>query len=148
MVPAPVGPVTPAGPVAPADPVGPVGPGAPAPVAPAGPVDPVTPVGPGSPLAPFPGPCGPIGPVAPVGPAGPVALTPCDILTLKVLAERRGEVVGRTDIVEEVSGMDSVATLRTVDNHIVALRRAIGDNPRRPRWLHTVRGEGYRLSQA
>ena len=81
------------------------------------------------------------------GPRGPIDLTRCDILTLRVLAERRGEVVGRTDIVEEVSGMDSVATLRTVDNHIVALRRAIGDDPRRPRWLHTVRGEGYRLAQ-
>lgn len=81
------------------------------------------------------------------GPAGSIDLTRCDILTLKVLAERRGEVVQRTDIVEEVSGMDSVATLRTVDNHIVALRRAIGDNPRKPRWLHTVRGEGYRLAR-
>jgi len=28
----------------------------------------------------------------------------------------------------------------------VALRRAIGDDPRRPVFLHTVRGEGYRLS--
>lgn len=82
------------------------------------------------------------------GPHGPIDLTTYDILTLKVLAERRGEVVPRIDLVEEVSGMDSEATLRTVDNHIVALRRAIGDNPRRPRWLHTVRGEGYRLAPA
>lgn len=82
------------------------------------------------------------------GPGGLVDLTRCDLLTLRVLAQRRGEVVRRSDIVEEVSGMDSAATLRTVDNHIVALRRAIGDNPRRPRWLHTVRGEGYRLARA
>ncbi len=82
------------------------------------------------------------------GPGGSIDLTPYDILTLRVLAERRGEVVGRADLVEEVSGMDSVATLRTVDNHVVALRRAIGDDPRRPRWLHTVRGEGYRLAPA
>lgn len=82
------------------------------------------------------------------GPGGPIDLTPYDILTLRVLAERRGEVVRRADLVEEVSGMDSVATLRTVDNHVMALRRAIGDDPRRPRWLHTVRGEGYRLAPA
>ncbi len=73
-------------------------------------------------------------------------LTPHDVLVLRVLAARRGEVVSRLDIIEEVCGLDSEATLRTVDNHIVALRRAIGDDPKRPRFLHTARGEGYRLS--
>jgi two-component system alkaline phosphatase synthesis response regulator PhoP len=79
---------------------------------------------------------------------GPTAgtLTPRDILVLKVLAARPGELVTRVDIMEEVWGLGSDATLRTVDNHIVALRRAIGDDPKRPRFLHTVRGEGYRLS--
>jgi DNA-binding response OmpR family regulator len=80
------------------------------------------------------------------GPDGPLDLTTHDILVLRVLAERRGQVVSRIDIVEEVCGMGSDATLRTVDNHVVALRRAIGDDSRRPRWLQTVRGEGYRLA--
>ena len=80
------------------------------------------------------------------GPDGPLELTPHDLLTLKVLAENRGQLVRRFDIVEEVSGMNSMATARNVDNHIVALRRAIGDDPRHPRWIHTVRGEGYRLA--
>ena len=80
--------------------------------------------------------------------SGPVELTAHDILVLKVLAERRGEIVPRIDIVEEVSGLDSEATLRKVDNHVVALRRAIGDDPRRPRFIHTVRGSGYRLARA
>jgi DNA-binding response OmpR family regulator len=82
-----------------------------------------------------------------LGPDGPLELTPHDVRVLQILAQRRGEVVARIDIVEEVCGMASEATLRTVDNHIVALRRAIGDNPRRPRWLRTVRGEGYRLAR-
>jgi len=73
-------------------------------------------------------------------------LTTHDFLVLKVLAERRGQVVSRLDIVEEVCGLHSDATLRTVDNHVMALRRALGEDPRRPRWLHTVRGEGYRLT--
>jgi DNA-binding response OmpR family regulator len=76
-----------------------------------------------------------------------VDLTPHDILVLKVLAERRGEVVSRIELIEEVCGLDSEATLRTIDNHMVALRRAIGDDPRRPRWLKTVKGEGYRLAR-
>jgi DNA-binding response OmpR family regulator len=79
---------------------------------------------------------------------GPVALTAHDILVLKVLAERRGEIVPRIDIVEEVAGLDSEATLRKVDNHVVALRRAIGDDPRHPRFIHTIRGSGYRLARA
>jgi len=37
--------------------------------------------------------------------------------------------------------------LRIVDNHVMALRRAIGEDPRRPRWLRTVRGEGYLLAR-
>jgi len=73
-------------------------------------------------------------------------LTTHDILVMKVLATHRGELVRRIDIVEEVCGLESEATLRTVDNHVMALRRAIGDDPRRPRFLHTVRGEGYRLT--
>jgi DNA-binding response OmpR family regulator len=80
------------------------------------------------------------------GPARAADLTTHDVLVLRVLATRRGEVVSRLDIIEEVCGLDSDATLRTVDNHIVALRRAMGDDPKRPRFLHTVRGQGYRLS--
>lgn len=64
-----------------------------------------------------------------VGPNGPLSLTTHDLLVLKVLAERRGETVSRADIIEEVAGLDSEATLRSVDNHIVALRR----HWRRPR---------------
>ena len=81
------------------------------------------------------------------GPGGRLDLTPHDIHVLRVLAERRGEIVPRIDIVEEVCGLESEATLRTVDNHVMALRRAIGDDPRRPRWLVTVKGEGYRLEK-
>ena len=88
-----------------------------------------------------------LGGMTAVGPNGTLDLTPHDMLVFKVLALRRGEVVSRADIVEEVCGLDSDATLRNVDNHIMALRRALGDDPRRPRWIHTVRGLGYRLAR-
>ncbi len=81
------------------------------------------------------------------GRRGRLDLTPHDILVLKILAEHRGDVVARIDIIEEVCGLDSEATLRTVDNHVVALRRAMGDDPRRPRWIQTVKGTGYRLAR-
>ena len=76
---------------------------------------------------------------------GAATLTTHDLLVMKVLAAHHGQLVRRIDVVEEVCGLDSEATLRTVDNHVMALRRAIGDDPRRPRFLQTVRGEGYRL---
>jgi DNA-binding response OmpR family regulator len=82
-----------------------------------------------------------------VGPDGRLELTLHDLLVLQVLADRRGEVVSREDIVEEVCGLNSSATLRTVDNHVVALRRVVEDDPRHPRWLITVRGLGYRLTR-
>ena len=83
------------------------------------------------------------------GPNGQVDVTTHDLRVLRALADRRGEVVSRLDIiVEEVCGLDSEATLRTVDNHIVALRRAVGDDPQQPRLIRTVRGEGYRLAGA
>jgi DNA-binding response OmpR family regulator len=81
------------------------------------------------------------------GSRGRLDLTPHDILVLKILAEQRGDVVARIDIIEDVCGLDSEATLRTVDNHVVALRRAIGDDPRRPCWIQTVKGAGYRLTR-
>jgi two-component system, OmpR family, response regulator MtrA len=81
------------------------------------------------------------------GPEGALDLTPHDLLVAKVLAAHRGEVVPRADNVEEVCGLESEATLRKVDNHVMALRRALGDDPRRPRWIQTVRGEGYRLAR-
>ncbi|MCK5665306.1 MAG: winged helix-turn-helix domain-containing protein, partial [Thiotrichaceae bacterium] len=36
---------------------------------------------------------------------------------------------------------------RTVDIHIAKLRRKIEEDPKQPKWLVTVRGEGYRLSR-
>ena len=70
-----------------------------------------------------------------------------DLAVLRALLARRGSVLTRADIVEEVSGLDSEATLRTVDNHVVALRRLVEDDPRHPRWITTVRGTGYRLER-
>lgn len=79
--------------------------------------------------------------------ASDATLTLRDVLVMKVLAARRGEVVSRADIVEEACGLDSEVTLRSVDNHVVSLRRALGDDPRRPRFIRSVRGLGYVLER-
>ncbi|HEX3766131.1 MAG TPA: response regulator transcription factor [Kofleriaceae bacterium] len=64
---------------------------------------------------------------------------------LKVFARRPGEVVSRDTLLDEAWGYDDYPNTRTVDNHLVKLRRALEDEPDKPRWLVTVHGAGYKL---
>ena len=69
-----------------------------------------------------------------------------EVLILRCLAERPGEVVSRTEILDRVWGYDAFPTTRTIDNFIVRLRRLLEPDARNPRYIHTVRGTGYRLT--
>ena len=64
---------------------------------------------------------------------------------LRVFARRPGEVVTRQVLLDEAWGYDAYPNTRTVDNHLVKLRKAIEDEPERPRWLVTIHGAGYKL---
>ena len=64
---------------------------------------------------------------------------------LKVFAKRPGEVVSRDVLLDEAWGYEDYPNTRTVDNHLVKLRRALEDEPDKPRWLVTVHGAGYKL---
>jgi DNA-binding response OmpR family regulator len=64
---------------------------------------------------------------------------------LRHLASRKGEVVGRDELLDRVWGSDKYPTPRTVDNHIALLRAKIEPLPDRPRYLLTFRGIGYKL---
>ncbi len=64
---------------------------------------------------------------------------------LKVFARRPGEVVSRDVLLDEAWGYDDYPNTRTVDNHLVKLRRALEDEPDKPRWLVTIHGTGYKL---
>ena len=64
---------------------------------------------------------------------------------LKVFARRPGEVVSRDVLLDEAWGYEKYPNTRTVDNHLVKLRKALEDEPERPRYLITVHGAGYRL---
>jgi DNA-binding response OmpR family regulator len=67
---------------------------------------------------------------------------------LRVFARRPGEVVSRDVLLDEAWGYDDYPNTRTVDNHLVKLRRALEDEPDKPRWLVTVHGAGYKLDIA
>ena len=63
---------------------------------------------------------------------------------LRAFARRPGEVVSRDTLLDEAWGYED-SNMRTVDNHVVKLRRALEDEPDKPRWLVTVHGAGYKL---
>jgi len=64
---------------------------------------------------------------------------------LKLLDERRGEVVSRDEILDKVWGIEASPTNRTVDNFIVKLRKLIEEQPDKPKHILTIYGQGYKL---
>ena len=78
---------------------------------------------------------------------GPVELTALEFSLLASLAREPGIVVTRAAILEAVWGPGYVADDHLVDVHIANLRRKLGDDPARPRFVETVRGVGYRLRE-
>lgn len=73
-------------------------------------------------------------------------LTHKECAVLKLLVERRGVVVSRDDILNEVWAEDEFPSPRTVDNFIMRLRRLIERDPESPQIIRSVRGVGYQLT--
>lgn len=76
----------------------------------------------------------------------PVLLRPKEFELLMALVRRRGNVVGRLDLLREVWGYGSDVVSRTVDTHVGELRRKLEDDPAQPKHILTVRKSGYRLN--
>ena len=64
---------------------------------------------------------------------------------LYLLASRAGQVVARDEILDVVWGTDFVAESNIVDRHVRSLRVKLQDDYRRPRFIATVPGQGYRF---
>jgi two-component system alkaline phosphatase synthesis response regulator PhoP len=77
------------------------------------------------------------------GPGGAFQLGVKECMILKLLMEKPGQVVSRTEILDKVWGEETYPTTRTVDNFIVRIRRAMEVDAHHPRWVHTVRSVGY-----
>jgi DNA-binding response OmpR family regulator len=71
--------------------------------------------------------------------------TPTELKLLAALIRSRGRVLTRDRLLEEVWGSGVYVTDRVVDNHIVALRKKLEDDPATPRYLISIRGVGYRF---
>ena len=76
----------------------------------------------------------------------PVELTGLEFDILVALARRPGRVVPRETLLGEAGRNDVTVSDRTVDVHVSHLRRKLGDDPKTPRLIKTVRGVGYVLS--
>lgn len=72
-------------------------------------------------------------------------LTPRLANLLQILLQHRGEVIEREELFRQVWETNYTGDTRTLDVHISWLRGAIEIDPSHPRFLHTVRGVGYRL---
>jgi len=75
-----------------------------------------------------------------------LVLTTYEFALLHALALRAGRVMSRENLIDLVRGSSDEAFERSVDVHISRLRQKLGDDPRQPRWLKTVRGAGYVLA--
>jgi two-component system response regulator CpxR len=75
----------------------------------------------------------------------PLALTALEFDLLWQLARAAGRVLSRDQLLDAISGRDYEVFDRSVDVHISALRRKLGDAARSPRYIRTVRSAGYML---
>jgi DNA-binding response OmpR family regulator len=76
---------------------------------------------------------------------GEVELRPKEFELLLLLVREAGRVVTRERILGEVWDLHWESSTKTLDMHVHALRRKLGDDAERPRWITTIRGVGYRF---
>jgi two-component system, OmpR family, response regulator RegX3 len=75
-----------------------------------------------------------------------IELTLKEFELLRTLMEQAGSVVTREDLIDEVWDPHWFGPTKTLDVHVSSLRKKLGENPSSPRYIHTVRGVGFRFS--
>jgi DNA-binding response OmpR family regulator len=77
----------------------------------------------------------------------PLRLTPKEFKLLETLAKQPGRAWSRLELLEQVFGFDYEGLERTVDVHVMNLRRKIERDPTRPEYIQTVYGVGYKFAE-
>lgn len=77
----------------------------------------------------------------------PLNLTPVEFKLLGVLIKEAGRVFSRAELVEKALGYDYRGFDRTIDVHILNLRRKLEPDPVHPKYIKTAYGAGYRFSE-
>jgi DNA-binding response OmpR family regulator len=76
----------------------------------------------------------------------PLELTRKEFDLLALLMGQAGSVVTRERLIDEVWDVNWFGSTKTLDVHVSGLRKKLGDDPSDPRYLHTVRGVGFRFA--
>jgi two-component system alkaline phosphatase synthesis response regulator PhoP len=76
----------------------------------------------------------------------PVELAAKEFDLLHLLMANAGTVLPRQRLMDDVWGVDRFGTTKTLDVHVAGLRRRLGDDAQESRYIHTVRGVGFRFS--
>ena len=76
----------------------------------------------------------------------PLDLTRKEFEVLRLLMRNAGAVVSREQLIDEVWDVNWFGPTKTLDVHVSGLRKKLGDDPGAPRYLHTVRGVGFRFA--
>jgi two-component system alkaline phosphatase synthesis response regulator PhoP len=79
------------------------------------------------------------------GNPGPFTLTKKEAMLLKLLVDRKNEVVSRQQILQSVWGYDVYPSTRTIDNFILSFRKYFEADPKNPEYFISVRGVGYKF---
>ena len=74
-----------------------------------------------------------------------IFLTPIEFLVLKSLASAKGRVKKREELLQEICGRKYKDLDRSIDVHISSLRRKLNDDPRKPKFIRTIRAVGYSM---
>ena len=82
-----------------------------------------------------------------IGINGKAEISKKEIALMKLLIERKGEVVSREEILDSVWGRDAYPSSRTIDNYILAFRKYFEKNQREPIHFHSIRGVGYKFTE-
>ncbi len=79
------------------------------------------------------------------GQQGEFMLTKKEAMLLKLLIDRKNQVVSRRQILQSVWGYDVFPSTRTIDNFILSFRKYFEEDPKNPKYFISVRGVGYKF---
>jgi two-component system alkaline phosphatase synthesis response regulator PhoP len=76
----------------------------------------------------------------------PAALSTKEFQLLRYLVENRGRTLSRDELLKDVWGYSSAPSTRTVDVHVAWLRQKLENDPKQPKYILTVHGQGYKFA--